>query len=200
MKLLSLESSAKAASAALTEDGRLIAQYYQNCGLTHSRTLLPLTAALLENCGLRPEEVDALAVAAGPGSFTGVRIGISTVKGLALGWDRPCFAVSTLESMAQPLLPGSSLICAVMDARAGQVYNALFDWEDGLRRLGKTYTLLGPAPAAVAKVNNRYRYRLTLMGKNGPDLRRLVAHLLRAVHQDKENRGITVYADTNPMD
>ena len=135
MKLLSLESSAKAASAALTEDGHLIAQYYQNCGLTHSRTLLPLTAALLENCGLRPEEVDALAVAAGPGSFTGVRIGISTVKGLALGWDRPCFAVSTLESMAQPLLPGSSLICAVMDARAGQVYNALFDWEDGLRRL-----------------------------------------------------------------
>ena len=72
--------------------------------------------------------------------------------------------------------------------------------EDGLRRLGQPYTLLGPAPAAVAKVNNRYRYRLTLMGKNGPDLRRLVAHLLRAVHQDKENRGITVYADTNPMD
>ena len=135
MRILAFETSAKAASVALLEGDALLGELYLNCGLTHSRTLLESAQRLLEITELTAKDIDAVACAAGPGSFTGVRIGISTVKGLALGWDRPCFAVSTLESMAQPLLPGSSLICAVMDARAGQVYNALFDWEDGLRRL-----------------------------------------------------------------
>ena len=118
MKILALESSAVSASVALTEDDKLIAQSFQNCGLTHSRTLLPMAEALLANCGVSLSEVDAFAVAHGPGSFTGVRIGVATVKGLALGTDRPCVGVSTLEAMA------------------GQVYNALFE-VDGLmpRRL-----------------------------------------------------------------
>lgn len=136
MKILALESSAVSASVALTEDDKLIAQSFQNCGLTHSRTLLPMAEALLANCGVSLSEVDAFAVAHGPGSFTGVRIGVATVKGLALGTDRPCVGVSTLEAMAWGARSLGGSLCCVMDARAGQVYNALFE-VDGLmpRRL-----------------------------------------------------------------
>ena len=100
MKILALESSAVSASVALTEDEKLVAQSFQNCGLTHSRTLLPMVENLLANCGVSLADVDAIAVAHGPGSFTGVRIGVATVKGLALGADKPCLGVSTLEAMA----------------------------------------------------------------------------------------------------
>ena len=101
MKILSLESSAVSAAACLTDGEKLIASAFQNNGLTHSRTLLPLAANVLESVGLKPADVDAFAVAAGPGSFTGLRIGVATVKGLALGTDKPCVGVSTLEAMAQ---------------------------------------------------------------------------------------------------
>ena len=114
MKILALESSAVSASVALTEDDKLIAQSFQNCGLTHSRTLLPMAEALLANCGVSL-------------SFTGVRIGVATVKGLALGTDRPCVGVSTLEAMAWGARSLGGSLCCVMDARAGQVYNALFE-------------------------------------------------------------------------
>ncbi len=127
MKILAFESSSVSASVALTEDDKLIAQAFQNCGLTHSRTLLPLAESLLKNCGASIREVDVLAVAHGPGSFTGVRIGVATVKGLALALDKPCVGVSTLEAMAYGARSLGGKVCCVMDARAGQVYNALFD-------------------------------------------------------------------------
>ena len=136
MKILALESSAVSASVALVEDEKLIAQSFQNCGLTHSRTLLPMTEALLANCGVTLNDVDAIAVAHGPGSFTGVRIGAATVKGLALGADKPCVGVSTLEAMAWGARALGGDLCCVMDARAGQVYNALFTVEgETVRRL-----------------------------------------------------------------
>ncbi len=134
MKILAFESSAVSASVALTEDEKLIAQSFQNCGLTHSRTLLPMAEGLLANCGVTLDAVDALAVAHGPGSFTGVRIGVATVKGLALGADKPCIGVSTLEAMAWGARALGGLICCVMDARAGQVYNTLFAIENGAPR------------------------------------------------------------------
>ena len=134
MKILAFESSAVSASVALTEDDKLVAQSFQNCGLTHSRTLLPMAEALLQNCGVTLQDIDAFAVAHGPGSFTGVRIGVATVKGLALGVDKPCIGVSTLEAMAWGARALGGLICCVMDARAGQVYNALFAIEDGVPR------------------------------------------------------------------
>ena len=134
MKILALESSAVSASVALTEDEKLIAQSFQNCGLTHSRTLLPMAESLLQNCGLTLDEVDAIAVAHGPGSFTGVRIGVATVKGLALGADKPCIGVSTLNAMAHGARALGGRLCCVMDARAGQVYNALFSIENELPR------------------------------------------------------------------
>lgn len=126
MKILSFESSAQSAAVCLTEEERVIASAFQNCGLTHSRTLLPMAEQLLSGCGASLSEVDGLAVAAGPGSFTGIRIGVATVKGLAMAADKPCAAVSTLEAMAWGLLGITGEICCVMDARAGQVYNARF--------------------------------------------------------------------------
>ncbi len=134
MLILALESSAKAASAALVRDGRLVSQYSLVSGLTHSRTLLPMAEDMLKNAGLKLADVDLFAVARGPGSFTGVRIGVSTVKGLAWGADRPCVGVSTLEAMAWHGAAAGGLVCPVMDARRGQVYNALFEIEDGRPR------------------------------------------------------------------
>ena len=133
MLMLALDASAKAASAALARDGVLLGQYFQNCGLTHSATLLPMAEALLKNCGLSVSDVDLFAVTKGPGSFTGVRIGVATVKGLAWAQDKPCIGVSTLEAMAWNGLcaPEGSLICCAMDARRNQVYNALFCVENG---------------------------------------------------------------------
>ena len=133
MLILALEASAKTASAAISKDGALLGQYFQNCGLTHSVTLLPMAEALLKNTNLTTADVDRFAVSHGPGSFTGVRIGVSTVKGLAWAAEKPCVGVSTLEAMAWSGLcaaPGS-LICCAMDARRAQVYNALFRIEAG---------------------------------------------------------------------
>ena len=127
MNILALESSAAACSAALCRDGELLAQSFQCSGLTHSRTLLPMVHDMLNNCGQRLEEVDVIAVAAGPGSFTGLRIGAATAKGLAWAGEKPCAPCSTLESMAWPLahMEDRLIVCA-MDARRKQVYNALF--------------------------------------------------------------------------
>ena len=131
MLTLAFESSAKAASVALVRDGDLISQYSQCSGLTHSRTLLPMAEDMLKNAELSLEKLDLFAVAQGPGSFTGIRIGVSTVKGLAWASDKPCVGVSTLEAMAWHGLSAGGYICPVMDARRSQVYNALFKIEGG---------------------------------------------------------------------
>ena len=136
MKILALESSATACSVALCEDEKLIAQTFQNSGLTHSRTLMPMAESLLAQCGHSLKDVDVIAVAAGPGSFTGLRIGVSTAKGLAWAGDKPCAPCSTLESMAWQLAHTDGIIVAAMDARRSQVYNAVFRACDGaLERL-----------------------------------------------------------------
>ena len=132
MNILALESSATACSVALCRDGELVAQFYQNSGLTHSRTLLPMVDSLLRSSGHTLEEVDVIAVAAGPGSFTGLRIGVATAKGLAWPGDKDCAPCSTLESMAWQCAHLGGEICAVMDARRNQVYNARFSCADGV--------------------------------------------------------------------
>ena len=131
MLTLAFESSAKAASVALCEDGRLISQVIQCSGLPHSRTLLPMAEDLLKNAETEMKQIDCFAVAQGAGSFTGIRIGIATVKGLAWAADKPCIGVSTLAAMAWNGVAAGGLICAVMDARRSEVYNALFRIEDG---------------------------------------------------------------------
>lgn len=132
MRILAFETSAKAASVALLDEGKLIGEYYQNCGQTHSRTLMKMAQDLLDNCGLIVKDLTAVACAAGPGSFTGVRIGVAAAKGLAWGAEKPCVGVSTLEAMAQQAAEFDGLICCAMDARREQVYNALFTCQDGV--------------------------------------------------------------------
>ena len=131
MKILAIETSAKSVSAAVVEGGVPLASAYQNRGLTHSRTLMPLLDGMLSAAGLKAEDMDLLAVANGPGSFTGLRIGVSALKGLAWALEKPCCGVSTLEAMAQNLRHMDGLIVCSMDARRSQVYNAVFAAEGG---------------------------------------------------------------------
>lgn len=132
MRLLAFETSAKAASVALFEDGRLLAEQYQNTGLTHSQTLLVMVEQMLNQCNLTAADVDAVAVANGPGSFTGVRIGAAAAKGFAWGREIPLYGVSTLEAMAMGLGIYDGFVCPVMDARREQVYNAMFYVNQGV--------------------------------------------------------------------
>lgn len=131
MRILAFESSAKAAGVALLQDGILLGEYFQHTGQTHSRTLTKMAEDLLANCELSFEDVDAVACAAGPGSFTGVRIGVAAAKGFAWAGEKPCFGISTLEAMARTVAVADGYICAAMDARRSQVYTALFRVENG---------------------------------------------------------------------
>ncbi|MBR6120609.1 MAG: tRNA (adenosine(37)-N6)-threonylcarbamoyltransferase complex dimerization subunit type 1 TsaB [Oscillospiraceae bacterium] len=134
MRILAFESSAKAASAALLTDGQLTGEYFQNSGQTHSRTVMKLAADLLESCELSPAQLDCVAWANGPGSFTGVRIGAAAAKGLCWGLECRALPVSTLEAMAWNAADLEGVICCCMDARRSQVYNALFRAEAGAPR------------------------------------------------------------------
>lgn len=131
MLILAFETSAKAASVALLENGKLLGEAYQNTGLTHSQTLMVMAEDTLKQCGKTAADVEAVAVAAGPGSFTGVRIGVAAAKGFAWGKELPCYGVSTLEAMAESLNVYDGYVCPCMDARRSQVYNALFLAESG---------------------------------------------------------------------
>ena len=131
MLTLAFETSAKAASVALMENGKLLGESYQNTGLTHSQTLMVMAEDLLKQCGKTVPEITAVAVAEGPGSFTGIRIGVAAAKGFAWGRQLPCYGVSTLEAMAVSLGVYEGHICACMDARRSQVYNALFLVDEG---------------------------------------------------------------------
>lgn len=131
MKILSVDSSAKTASVAVTDGTTLLSECFVNAGLTHSRTLMPMVDNALSQADLKIENIDAICVNAGPGSFTGIRIGVAAVKGLALSTDKPCSGVSTLESIAYNFIDEDAIICAAMDARCNQVYAALFNVENG---------------------------------------------------------------------
>ncbi len=131
MKILSLDSTSVTASAAITENGKTLAENFINNGLTHSQTLMPLVEKTIAESEISIKDIDMFAVTNGPGSFTGVRIGIASVKGMADALNKPCFAVSTLEAIAEPLKNEDCIACAVMDARCNQVYTAIF--ENGIR-------------------------------------------------------------------
>ena len=132
MLLLAFETSAKAASVALHDGNKLLGESYQNTGLTHSQTLMVMAQDLLSQCGHTPQEVTDVAVATGPGSFTGVRIGVAAAKGFAWGGELPCWGVSTLEAMARHLGIYHGWVCCCMDARRSQVYTALFYVNQGI--------------------------------------------------------------------
>ncbi len=131
MITLSLDTTAQIASAAIVKNGKTLCEYTVNSGNTHSVTLLPMIKHMLETVKLTTKDIDMYAVSVGPGSFTGVRIGVSTVKGLAFADNVPCVGVSALEAMAENLRGLGGVICPVINARRSQVYTALFKSEEG---------------------------------------------------------------------
>ena len=131
MKILAVDSSAISAGCAIMEDGQIIAESFVKVGLTHSETLLPMVSNTLSNAKMTEDQIDCYAVSAGPGSFTGIRIGVAAVKGMAFTRNTPCIGVSTLEAIAWNCQAMDGVICTAMDARRSQVYNALFTFEGG---------------------------------------------------------------------
>ncbi len=131
MNILAFDSTAVSASVAVARDTQILARFTAENGLTHSELMLPMAEAALRAAGIDFSDIDLFACTAGPGSFTGVRIGVSTVKGLAFGTGKPCVGVSSLAAIAENLLPLDGIYCPVMDARRGQVYTALFTYRDG---------------------------------------------------------------------
>ena len=130
--ILGIDASAISAGSALVENGKIVAEEFLNTRHTHSETLLPMISSMLKSAGVELSDIEKIAVSAGPGSFTGLRIGISTAKGLADAAHLPCVSVSTLEAIAYNFLGVDGVICACMDARCKQVYNALFKSENGV--------------------------------------------------------------------
>lgn len=135
MILFALDSATGAAGAAVWQDGRILAESYADIGLTHSQTLMPLCDEVFRRTGLTPADVDCFAVTDGPGSFTGLRIGIGTIKGMAFAADKPCVPVSTLEALAWNVCGSTRTAVALCDARRGRVYHAAFAVEQEVRRL-----------------------------------------------------------------
>lgn len=131
MKILAIDCSAGAASACIWQDGKVLGECYTNVKLTHSQTLMPMVCGILEYAKVELPQIDVFAVTAGPGSFTGVRIGVASIKGMAFAQEKPCASVSTLEAMAENLRVLDCTACCVMDARCGQVYNAMFEIKNG---------------------------------------------------------------------
>ena len=156
MRYLVLEASASAASCALLEGERVAGEFYVNIPQTHSQTLLPMAQELLRTCGVSPGDLDFFAVTRGPGSFTGLRIAIAAVKGMALAAGKPCVGVSTLEALARNLAGFEGSAAAVMDARCAQVYAGLFSLGGGgIQRLSEDEAVaiqdLAPRLAALEK-------------------------------------------------
>lgn len=131
MKILGIDSSARSASVAITDSDKVLGCFYTNTGLTHSQTLMPMIESLLKNAAVSLDDIDLVAVNKGPGSFTGVRIGVAAAKGIADVKKIPVCGVSTLASMAHNLVDTDCIACCVMDARCSQVYNAFFDISGG---------------------------------------------------------------------
>ena len=162
MKILAIDTTASPVSAAVLRDGSLCGEFFLNVKTTHSQTLMPVVSSLLKNAGTEIEDIDVFAVNAGPGSFTGVRIGVASVKGMTLPLGKPCACVSTLESMAYNFSDTDSIICAVMDARCSQVYNALFEKKNGvIKRLSDDRAL---SIEDLAEDLKQYSNKLVLVG------------------------------------
>ena len=155
MKILAIDCSAAPVSCALYNDGHIVGEYFQKLKVTHSQTLLPMINSLLNAAGVCPSDIDCYAVSHGPGSFTGIRIGISAVKGLAAPLNTPCIGVSTLESIAYNFTDFNCTVCATMDARCGQLYCAVFRSIDGkIIRLTEDMAIM--ADEFINIVNEKY--------------------------------------------
>lgn len=174
MILFCMDTSGLVAGVALMEDGAVRYEAMAVNRLTHSRSILPMTEEAFEKTGLKIEDTDYFAVVSGPGSFTGVRIGVSTVKGLAHALNRPCIAVDALEAMARGCILYDGVICPIQDARAGQVYGAAFRGGTGERLLADEPIKLEDYIEKVAALGDR----LLFLGDGMPVHRERIAALI----------------------
>ena len=185
MKILAIDTSASAGSVAISDNKKIIGEYFINTSLTHSRTLMPMIENLYKNTSTDISEIEAIAVNAGPGSFTGVRIGVAAAKGLAFQKDLPCISVSTLESMAYNLIFADCIICSVMDARCQQVYNANFKSD------GDTITrLCGDRALAIKELTEelkQYNEKIILVGDGAELCYNSMKEELSNIHLAPEN-------------
>jgi len=133
MRVLAVDTSAGVAAVAIMENGRLLGEYILNNKKTHSQKLIPLIKGLMDNLELKPADIDLYAVSSGPGSFTGLRIGVATIKAIAYAVNKPAIGIPTLDALAFNISPTDSLICPIMDARNNQVYTALYKWEKNIQ-------------------------------------------------------------------
>ena len=177
MKILGLDSSGIVASVAVVEDDVLIAEYTVNYKKTHSQTLLPMLDEISKMTELELESIDAIAVAAGPGSFTGLRIGSATAKGLGLALKKPLVAVPTVEGLAYNLYDTPGLICPIMDARRKQVYTGLYRFTDHKLEIVEDQMAI-PMEDMLMKLNS-YGQQVTFLGDGVPVFRALIEEKLK---------------------
>lgn len=166
MKLLAIDSSGMVASVAIVTDGILTGEFTVNHKKTHSQTLLPMLDELVQMIGIDLQEIDAIAVAGGPGSFTGLRIGSATAKGLGLALDKPIVSVPTVDALAYNLYGAEGVICPMMDARRQQVYTGIYHFEGD-----EMVTDLAQAPRKIDEIAERLNASgklVTLLGDGIP--------------------------------
>ena len=193
MKILALDSSGLVASVALVQDENLLAEYTVNYKKTHSQTLLPMLDEIARMIELDLETVDAIAVAAGPGSFTGLRIGSATAKGLGLALKKPLIAVPTVEALAYNLYDVPGLVCPIMDARRNQVYTGMYRFENHRMVTVKDQMAIGVE--ALAQELNTLGEQVTFLGDGVAVYKDLLMQLLRIpfsfapVHLNKQRAG-----------
>ncbi len=174
MKLLALDSSGLTASVAVLEDDKLTAEYTVNYKKTHSQTLIPMLDAVRNMTELDLASLDAIAVAAGPGSFTGLRIGSATAKGLGLALEKPIIPVPTVDALAYQMYGTEKLICPIMDARRSQVYTGLYEFVNNMVRQPAAYDLhivkkqCAVAVAEIIRCCNAYDREVIFLGDGVP--------------------------------
>lgn len=189
MKLLALDSSGLVASVAVTQDDTLIAEFTMNYKKTHSQTLVPMMEAIRQMTDLDLDSIDAIAVAAGPGSFTGLRIGSATAKGLGLALEKPIVPVPTVDGLAYNLYGTADVVCPLMDARRGQVYTGLYEfvYNEGSYEMKTLVPQCAVAIETIAEQINRLGRRVVFLGDGVPVFREKIPGLLTVPYSYAES-------------
>lgn len=179
MRILALDSSGMVAGVAVVDEDYTVAEYTVNDKQTHSQTLLPMLDEVIKMLAIDLNTIDAIAVAGGPGSFTGLRIGAATAKGLGLAVNKPLIHIPTLHGLAYNLYGTGGIVCPIMDARRSQVYTGIYDMNNGLHVLADQMAV---AVTGLAEKLNAYEKQVTFLGDGVPVYREMLDQLLCVPH------------------